>query len=458
LKERFREGLPSGGALHRKGSFDLPTAKKYQPTMKAILQQLLSFEFYYSVPFWLALAVIIVVIRLVSRTGTILRWVMLSTSLVMILALPRMTPAKLAFLVLFCCVVYASVRLIAAAMQRRRKRLGLWFAWTTVVLIVAVMAFFKYRYIQQVFADAVRGPGLRGTTALFISVIGFSYISFRMIHVVVESYKTSIQDVDLVSFLSYLLFFPAFISGPIHTYAQFRDQLQELPHASIKKDICAGIPRVVHGLFKKLVLAAVIYPYVLPQVLGKNSSTLGSILLSAYLYTIYLYLDFSGYSDLAIGSAKMIGVELPENFNNPFFKPNIQRLWASWHMSLTIWLTQYLYWPLVRKLRSVAFFMKRPVLLSSICIIVTFVVCGMWHGETANFIIWGLYQGAGIAVMNIYRGYKRRITNPRLQKYFVSPYSKVVGIVGTFNYFAFGLLILSMNSSGLKAMVFNLPR
>jgi alginate O-acetyltransferase complex protein AlgI len=168
--------------------------------------------------------------------------------------------------------------------------------------------------------------------------------------------------------------------------------------------------------------------------------SLWQVTLGLYAYAFYFYFDFSGYTDLAIGSARIMGFVLPENFDVPFLRKNIQQLWANWHISLTSWLTDYIYWPLVRKLRNGEYFRTRPILLSNVAIVVTFVACGIWHGDTASFVLWGLYHGLGIAAVNTYQNWKRKVRHPAARAYFVSTYSRVIGTVLTFHFFAMGLL------------------
>ena len=180
--------------------------------------------------------------------------------------------------------------------------------------------------------------------------------------------------------------------------------------------------------------------------------TLFDIAIGAYAYTIYIYFDFAGYSDIAIGSARIMGIVLPENFNNPFMKRNIQELWANWHMSLTRWLTDYVYWPLAKVLRKSKFLGSRPIVLSIISIIITFVVCGMWHGEALNFVIWGFYHGLGLAILNVYQKQKRKVRNAFIRKYFHSVFSRGVGIVVTFHFFVFGILLFSFDVTKLREL------
>jgi len=284
----------------------------------------------------------------------------------------------------------------------------------------------------------------------FIFIIGISYSSFKMIHFIIESYKQQIERLNLLNFMNYIFFFPAFISGPINRYNQFTEEVVMTGFGGLKSDIKTGSERIIHGLFKKFVLATIVYPYAIIN-LQKTlmDANIGQIILGLYAYTLYIYFDFAGYSDIAIGSAKILGIVLPENFNNPFLKKNIQQLWANWHISFTSWLTDYIYWPLSRKLRNLEYLRKRPILLSNISIIVTFIACGMWHGETFNFVIWGFYHGIGLAILNVYQKQKRRVKNQQIRKYFRSRYSPWVGAFVTFNFFTLGILLFSLKMDSI---------
>jgi alginate O-acetyltransferase complex protein AlgI len=274
-----------------------------------------------------------------------------------------------------------------------------------------------------------------------------------MIHYLVESYRRKIEGADLLTYIDYIVFFPAFISGPINRFNHFADQIGSPNPARLAADLRAGSERIVHGLFKKFVLAQILYPHILstrPEILSEMG--LGGTILGLYAYAFYFYFDFAGYTDLALGCARLIGIELPENFNNPFLKRNIRELWTNWHMSLTSWLVDYIYWPIVRKFRSIDYFRRHPVFLSNLGMIITFIACGMWHGETPNFVLWGAYHGVGIAVLTIYQREKRKVRSQSMQKYFRLKLSTVLGTVLTFHFFAFGLSLLVLDVRSLRLL------
>jgi alginate O-acetyltransferase complex protein AlgI len=288
----------------------------------------------------------------------------------------------------------------------------------------------------------------------FIFIIGISYISFKMMHFVIEGYRQQLSNVNFLSYLNYIFFFPSFISGPINRFNHFSDQLSGSYPVSISKDLKIGFERIIHGFFKKFVICTLIYPYAF---LGIKKSLLNlswpEILLGLYTTALYFYFDFSAYSDIAIGSSRIMGLELPENFNNPFLKRNLQQLWANWHISLTSWLTDYIYWPLSKKLRNILYLKKHPVLLSNISIIITFIICGMWHGESLNFFVWGLYHGVGLAFLKVYQTQKRKIKNQFIRKYFISKYSQLVGILITFHYFVLGMVFFTFDMQEILKII-----
>jgi D-alanyl-lipoteichoic acid acyltransferase DltB (MBOAT superfamily) len=197
-----------------------------------------------------------------------------------------------------------------------------------------------------------------------------------------------------------------------------------------------------------------VFPYVLPdQVDALSKVTPAGAALGLYAYAVYFFLDFSAYTDLAIGGARLVGVSLPENFNKPFLQKNIRDLWSSWHMSLTSWLVDYVYWPVVRRLRELEYFRTRPVLLSVVGMNVTFIACGIWHGEAPHFVLWGLFHGLGISVVNVYQRQKKKIRNAAVQRYFQSSLSRWIGAFGTFNFFAAGLALFVLDTQKLERLV-----
>jgi len=412
---------------------------------------MLSFNFYYDIPFWIFFFLSVFLYRISP-----FQWrkaILLICSILMLLALPQFSIYSLLFLFGVSLPVFIIGYILNKGCFFANQSAKILFTTATIIFIIFILSFFKSTALQGIFHQCLFNEQLQASDAIFL--IGISYSSFKMMHFIIECYTRKIQNLHFLNFLNYIFYFPAFISGPINRYNQFCEDLSKQNNKGLSQDLKSGTERIIHGLFKKFVLSMIVYPY---AIINMNKSILeisaAQIIIGLYAYTLYFYFDFSGYSDIAIGSAKIIGIRLPENFNNPFIKKNLQQLWANWHISLTSWLTDYIYWPLSKKLRNFQFLKSHPILLSNVSIIVTFIVCGIWHGETINFVIWGLYHGTGLAILNLYQNKKRKIRNTILIQYFLSKFSKSIGIFITFNFFSFGIIFFSLDIYNIKLLLF----
>jgi alginate O-acetyltransferase complex protein AlgI len=411
----------------------------------------MKFNFFSSLSFWLALCGIIVVIRFFDRKAAVRRYLLLVSSVLMILCIPSFTPLNLACLLILSAFSYLVSHILnrgAASPRIIRRQLV---SALGVLGVLGFLAFYKYRFIQALFFGGSSPAGNPSPRIVFM--IGVSYFSFRMIHFIIESYRKKVDEPSFLDYLIYIMFFPSFISGPINRFSPFGQQLRPAVPSRLGPDLREGGERIVHGLFKKFVLAQVFYPHILtttPDLLAQTGPA--KLILGLYAYAFYFYFDFAGYTDLALGCARLIGLELPENFNNPFLRRNIRELWTNWHMSLTSWLVDYIYWPIVRRFRGLDYFRRHPIFLSNLGMIITFIACGMWHGESANFILWGGYHGVGIAVLTIYQRQKRKVRSAVLQRYFRSWVSTVIGVLVTFNFFALGLAFFVLDLEKLRLL------
>ena len=377
------------------------------------------------------------------------------SSILMLLALPRFNIGSLILLLILTLVTfYTGYHLNGEKKRQTRYNIRI-LSSSIICLVILILLFFKYSIFQKIIY--VRLFQEKFGPSDFIFIIGISYLSFKMLHFVVEGYKQQLSNISFINYLNYIFYFPSFISGPINRYNHFSEQLSGRNSVKNSNDLRVGFERIIHGFFKKFVICTLIYPY---GFWGTEKSLLSlnllELVLGLYSTAFYFYLDFSAYSDIAIGSARIMGIELPENFNNPFYKKNLQQLWANWHISLTSWLTDYIYWPISKKLRNVLYFKKHPIFLSNISIIITFVICGMWHGDSFNFVVWGLYHGVGLAILNIYQKYKRKSRNNFLRRYYKSKYSETIGIIGTFHFFVFGLLFFAFELDIIVQIVLKL--
>lgn len=416
------------------------------------MNSFLAFNFYYSIQFWLCFVAIVILFRISSFNLYMRNIFLVVSSLLMLLALPRFNVSSFLFLLILSLITFYMgnhLNLIENRQSRHKKVIA---STSIICLVILILSFFKYRMLQEISYEKLLHQKFMPSD--FIFIIGISYISFKMIHFIIEGYKQQLSNITILNYLNYVFYFPSFISGPINRFNHFSNQISGNYPGSILKDLKIGFERIVHGFFKKFVICTLIYPYAFFGI-DKSLLNLSSleILLGLYMTALYFYFDFSAYSDIAIGSSNIMGIELPENFNNPFLKKNLQQLWANWHISLTSWLTDYIYWPLSKKLRNILYLKKHPVLLSNISIVITFIVCGMWHGESLNFITWGLYHGLGLAFLKIYQTQKRKIQNQFIRNYFTSKYSQIIGTLVTFNYFVFGMVFFAFDMNDIIKII-----
>jgi D-alanyl-lipoteichoic acid acyltransferase DltB (MBOAT superfamily) len=291
-----------------------------------------------------------------------------------------------------------------------------------IVFNVAFLGYFKYANFLATAANDLLGSNFVLTQVVL--PLGISFITFQKIAFLIDVHGRRIPSFSLRDYCLFVLFFPQLIAGPIVHYREMMPQFQQAKCRWDKENIAVGLSLFVFGLFKKVVLADGISEYVSPiyQLAGAGSEiTLIPAWIAAIGFTLQIYFDFSGYSDMALGLGRFFGVRLPANFDSPLKATNIIDFWLRWHMTLTRFLTAYLYNPLALWLtrrrmgrglpglggraRSVgAFFqvLAAPTLL-------TMFVSGLWHGAGYLFILWGLLHGIYLSVNHAWRLFGPRI-------------------------------------------------
>ena len=222
--------------------------------------------------------------------------------------------------------------------------------------------------------------------------IGISYFTFSGISYLVDLYNQAVPpERSLLRFSSYLVMFPKLIQGPITRYGDVKDDLQ-VPDLT-SDNLAWGIRKFILGLAKKVLLAdnlLIVSNKIFttdPRLIGSGLAWFGLVTLA-----LVIYFDFSGYTDMAIGLARMLGFKLPENFNNPYQAVSITDFWRRWHMTLTAWFRTYVFQPLEFKRRREKHFRLQSNIL------IVFILSGLWHGASWNFVIWGAYYGVLLAI------------------------------------------------------------
>jgi D-alanyl-lipoteichoic acid acyltransferase DltB (MBOAT superfamily) len=209
----------------------------------------------------------------------------------MILALPKFNLVSFAFLFGVCLLIFLVGYLLNGNILLKDKFKRVIISAGGIILVVLILSFFKYSWLQEVAFKYLIPKKVEATDYIFI--IGISYSSFKMIHFLIDSYKKQIKHLNIFNFISYIFFFPAFISGPINRYNQFSEALDLRNTSNIKNDLKIGVERIIHGLFKKFVLSTIMFPYAIVNI-QKSILELNpyEILLGCYAYTLYFYFDF----------------------------------------------------------------------------------------------------------------------------------------------------------------------
>ncbi len=281
---------------------------------------------------------------------------------------------------------YAGARALAAAESTGRRRAVL---AGLVVLDLGVLGFFKY---AGFLAETLNGilPGAPVPKVEVALPLGISFFTFQLISYVADVYWRRVEvERNVLKFATYILMFPHLIAGPIVRFADIRAEL----HADRRTTgrIGLGIQYFIVGLAQKVLIANTVAP-IADHAFGLNGLTLdgGTAWLGALAYTLQIYFDFCGYSNMAIGLAFMLGFTFPKNFDYPYAARSITEFWRRWHISLSSWFRDYVYIPLGGN-RGGQFKTLRNLLI-------VFLLTGLWHGAAWTFVLWGLYHGAFLLI------------------------------------------------------------
>jgi D-alanyl-lipoteichoic acid acyltransferase DltB (MBOAT superfamily) len=288
--------------------------------------------------------------------------------------------------------------------DRARKR----WMWLAVGLNLLLLGFFKY---YGFFVDSVLSllePLGLAATPLLIKValpVGISFFTFCAISYVIDVFRRDQEPVALLDFAVYLSFFPHLVAGPIVRVSEFVPQLQHRPNGRTI-DATRAVRLICRGLFKKVVIANYLATAIVdPVFVAPGQHTNWELLVGAWAYAVQIYADFSGYTDIAIGIALLMGVRFPDNFDQPYSSRTIQEFWRRWHMTLSRWLRDYLYIPLGGN-RGGPRAEYRNLFL-------TMLLGGLWHGASWTFVIWGAYHGVGLAVERRHAVHRQELEQAR---------------------------------------------
>jgi D-alanyl-lipoteichoic acid acyltransferase DltB (MBOAT superfamily) len=357
------------------------------------------------------------------------------------------TPPAIIQFVIFVTLATVTVLFFAWLSQRQT-----WTLSFLIALLIAILILLKTPALSLQTSVLFRTLTNRPTnTALATDLrwLGFSYIAFRLIHVLRDNQTKRLPELSLAEFAIYVVFFPSLAAGPIDRAERFAQDLRKEFKLTQDDTLYAG-QRFFIGLFKKFVLADTLAMIALNDALAVQVRTTGWMWIIVYAYAFQIYFDFSGYTDIAIGIARLVGIKLPENFAAPYLKPNLTQFWNSWHMTLTQWIRSYFFNPFNRWIRGYKSMPMWAMLL--IGQLATMLIIGLWHGVTLNFVIWGLWHGLGLFLQNRWSDFAKTRFNaadPRLKSAM-----QFGGVLLTFHFVALGWVFFALSNPSLSWMVF----
>jgi D-alanyl-lipoteichoic acid acyltransferase DltB (MBOAT superfamily) len=288
-------------------------------------------------------------------------------------------------------------RLAAAALGRRR----LWLA-LGVVFNLAVLGVFKYYgFFIQTTNDSLRALGMPGRLPFLeiILPVGISFFTFQGISYIVDLYRRNFHTVSLPDFMVYQAFFPHLVAGPIVRAAEFVPQIPVRHRLNRGEATQAGL-LIARGAFKKVVISSYLADAIVDPVFAVPSGySAQEIIVAVVAYAVQIYADFSGYTDMAIGLALLLGFRFPQNFDRPYIARSVQDFWRRWHMTLSRWLRDYVYISLGGNRKGTA--------RTYLNLFLTMLLGGLWHGAAMHFLVWGMYQGLGLCVNHAWSALRR---------------------------------------------------
>ncbi|MCL4383944.1 hypothetical protein M1116_00655 [Patescibacteria group bacterium] len=334
------------------------------------------------------------------------------------------------FLIIYTLINYFFGLILSRLTSRTIRQI---FLAISIIFDLLLLSYFKY--LLFLFTNLTPlFPSLHlqvPDTYPIIASIGVSFFTFKTISFLFDIFRNPTTIKSYFYFLSYIIFFPEFLSGPISRFSNFYSSSIQ-PNSFSNDKFFSGTYRLTIGIFKKVVIANNIATIISPVYSNIYHFRGIDLLISTYLFSFQLYFDFSGYSDMAVGLGKILGIPVPENFNNPYLSSSIKEFWQRWHISLSSWFREYLYIPLGGN--------RKGFLRQMINILIVFLATGIWHGSSWNFVVWGFLHGIYQIITAVYT------------KFFTSIFTlnqkakKLIGIFLTFNFVNFAWVFFKTKS------------
>lgn len=285
-------------------------------------------------------------------------------------------------------------------------------------MIVYLLAFIVYQYFLVFLAQRIEAKWLKPlvflsilplvinkvfalTSLHLLAFIGISYMSFKTIQIMLEISDGLIKEkITVKDYLQFLLFFPTVSAGPIDRSRRFLKEINEvMPRKEYLELAGDGVYRIVLGLLYKVVLSTYVYQMLLAL---NNTGTVVYSIKYMYLYTLYLFFDFAGYSLMAVGSSNILGIQTPMNFNKPFLSVDIKDFWTRWHITLSTWLRDFVFSRVLMQVIRKKWF-KNRLHNATYAYMINMLVMGFWHGLSVSYIVYGFYHGVLMAGFEVYQ-------------------------------------------------------
>ena len=285
-------------------------------------------------------------------------------------------------------------------------------------MMVYLLAFVVYQYFLVFLAQRIEAKRLKPlvflsilplvinkvfalTSLHLLAFIGISYMSFKTIQIMLEISDGLIKEkISIKDYLQFLLFFPTVSAGPIDRSRRFLKEINEvMPRKEYLELAGDGVYRIVLGLLYKVVLSTYVYQMLLAL---NNTGTVIYSIKYMYLYTLYLFFDFAGYSLMAVGSSNILGIQTPMNFNKPFLSVDIKDFWTRWHITLSTWLRDFVFSRVLMQVIRKKWF-KNRLHNATYAYMVNMLVMGFWHGLSVSYIVYGFYHGVLMAGFEVYQ-------------------------------------------------------
>lgn len=344
----------------------------------------------------------------------------------------------------FVLIGYAAIRFSQIRLR------GLGFTLLLASLVIAFLLVKKYTFLEAfVPSDVLTHP---------IQIIGISYMLFKLIHMLVDTWQGDIKQVRFITYVNYQLSFFTLVAGPIQRYREFAGFWESIGESLPgRREAMLAWSRILTGMLKMALFGA--FALRMYQFASELAPSTDSRLMAAaglavmfYAYPAFIYFNFSGYTDIVVGAAKLFGLTLPENFNRPYLARNMVDFWNRWHITLSIWIRDYVFMTSYKWVATKwAPYARR---LGYVLAFAALFIAGIWHGSTWNFVIFGVVHGAGVAGSQIYGQTLRQVIKPSgVQAYMRNRWITGVAMLVTFHYVCLAFLFFPQDLGRTTSIV-----